>query len=260
MSWIVWSHVILGATYFPEDSVPLEARWSLNNSKLRSYRFWRNVWGILANLLGWHYVNSDSRITMIYVIKRWNEQRQNAIDIDNTVIIMWWQQLFPPVIKDGSGKCVFFWLSMVFPISKPPFLEDFPAMIDSTPQRSSSSGSAPAARPCGRKVRWSFSWRERNRRTKRCWHWGIWTSSIRSSTGALRGTTWVCLKMLCTPLYPMVLLIIIPMKNGYFIGNINPTFSDKPTWWIMLLNYEGWLITQIISRVLALNYRVGNNS
>ena len=31
-----------------------------------------------------------------------------------------------------------------------------------------------------------------------------------------------------TPLYPMVLLIIIPMKNGYFIGKINPTFSDKP--------------------------------
>ena len=34
--------------------------------------------------------------------------------------------------------------------------------------------------------------------------------------------------MLCTPLYPMVLLIIIPMKNCYFIGGINPTFSDKP--------------------------------
>ena len=30
-------------------------------------------------------------------------------------------------------------------------------------------------------------------------------------------------------LNPMVLLIIIPMKNGYFIGNINPTFSEKPT-------------------------------
>ena len=29
-------------------------------------------------------------------------------------------------------------------------------------------------------------------------------------------------------LNPMVLLIIIPMKNGYFIGKINPTFSDKP--------------------------------
>ena len=27
----------------------------------------------------------------------------------------------------------------------------------------------------------------------------------------------------------MVLLIIIPMKNGYFTGKINPTFSDKPT-------------------------------
>ena len=37
---------------------------------------------------------------------------------------------------------------------------------------------------------------------------------------------WVCLKMLVsTPVYPMVLLIIIPMKNCYFIGNINPTFS-----------------------------------
>ena len=41
---------------------------------------------------------------------------------------------------------------------------------------------------------------------------------------------WVCLKMSCTPLYPMVLLIIIPFLNGYFIGNINPTFSDKPKW------------------------------
>ena len=30
------------------------------------------------------------------------------------------------------------------------------------------------------------------------------------------------------PLNPMVLLIIIPFLNGYFIGNINPIFSDKP--------------------------------
>ena len=29
------------------------------------------------------------------------------------------------------------------------------------------------------------------------------------------------------PLNLMVLLIMIPMKNGYFIGNINPTFSDQ---------------------------------
>ena len=30
--------------------------------------------------------------------------------------------------------------------------------------------------------------------------------------------------------YTQWLMIIIPMKNGYLIGNINPTFSDKPTW------------------------------
>ena len=30
------------------------------------------------------------------------------------------------------------------------------------------------------------------------------------------------------PIFPMVLLIIIPFLNGYFIGNINPTFSDTP--------------------------------
>ena len=35
---------------------------------------------------------------------------------------------------------------------------------------------------------------------------------------------WVCLKMLCTPKNPMVLLIIIPTKNCYFIGGINPIF------------------------------------
>ena len=42
-------------------------------------------------------------------------------------------------------------------------------------------------------------------------------------------TIWLCLKMLCTPLYPMVLLIIIPYypyeKWLAIIGNINPTFS-----------------------------------
>ena len=38
------------------------------------------------------------------------------------------------------------------------------------------------------------------------------------------GCVWKC----CVALNPMVLLIIIPFLNGYFIGNINPTFSDKP--------------------------------
>ena len=32
---------------------------------------------------------------------------------------------------------------------------------------------------------------------------------------------WVLLKMLAKPLNPMVLLIIIPFLNGYFIGNIS---------------------------------------
>ena len=40
---------------------------------------------------------------------------------------------------------------------------------------------------------------------------------------------WVCLKMSCTPKNPMVLLIIIPTQNGYFIGGYTP-FSDIPKW------------------------------
>jgi uncharacterized RDD family membrane protein YckC len=35
------------------------------------------------------------------------------------------------------------------------------------------------------------------------------------------------------PIFPMVLLIIIPFLNGYFFGNINPTFSDKAIWLIV---------------------------
>ena len=42
----------------------------------------------------------------------------------------------------------------------------------------------------------------------------------------LSASTWVSLKIVY-PIYPMVLLIIIPIFNGYFIGNINPTCSDK---------------------------------
>ena len=36
------------------------------------------------------------------------------------------------------------------------------------------------------------------------------------------GCVWKC----CVPLKPMVLLIIIPMKNGYFIGNIPNIFRQ----------------------------------
>ena len=39
---------------------------------------------------------------------------------------------------------------------------------------------------------------------------------------------WVCLKIVYP--YTQWLMIIIPIINGYFIGNINPTCSDKPIW------------------------------
>ena len=41
-------------------------------------------------------------------------------------------------------------------------------------------------------------------------------------TQAPYGFVWKC----CVPLNPMVLLIIIPMKNGYFIGNIPNIFRQ----------------------------------
>ena len=40
---------------------------------------------------------------------------------------------------------------------------------------------------------------------------------------------WVCLKMLCTPLYPMVFMIIIPIK--WLFHWEYTLFSDKPTSW-----------------------------
>ena len=56
-------------------------------------------------------------------------------------------------------------------------------------------------------------------------------SSIEIKIGWKQGdrNKWVCLKIWkwLVPLNPMVLLIIIPMKNGYFIGNI-PYFQTNP--------------------------------
>ena len=37
--------------------------------------------------------------------------------------------------------------------------------------------------------------------------------------------------MLAKPLNPMVLLIIIPFLNGYFIGKINPIFRQANIWY-----------------------------
>ena len=56
------------------------------------------------------------------------------------------------------------------------------------------------------------------------WHFGV---NMGEPSRRKEIMIWVCLKMLCTPLYPMVLLIIIPMKNGYFIGNIQ-YFQTNP--------------------------------
>ena len=50
--------------------------------------------------------------------------------------------------------------------------------------------------------------------------------------GAGNRNTW--LKHSVYPMVPNVLLIIIPIKNGYFIGKIN-LFSDKPIWWYMMI-------------------------
>ena len=44
------------------------------------------------------------------------------------------------------------------------------------------------------------------------------------------GCVWKC-RVPLNPMDPMVFMIIIPIFNGYFIGNINPTFSDTPKCW-----------------------------
>ena len=79
---------------------------------------------------------------------------------------------------------------------------------------------------------------QQNRKTK-VTEWLSWTlqSSLIITIGGgekiptndhisqIQFSTWVCLKMLCT-LNPMVLLIIIPFLNGYFIGNIPTIFRQ----------------------------------
>ena len=63
-----------------------------------------------------------------------------------------------------------------------------------------------------------------------------------TSDGSFKDLIWVCLKIGKYPIVPngfaenVVYPIVpngfadqtIPFLNGYFIGNINPTFSDKP--------------------------------
>ena len=54
----------------------------------------------------------------------------------------------------------------------------------------------------------------------------MWLGSVHEGNDV---DIWVCLKMLCTPLYPMVLLIIIPIK--WLFHWEYTLFSDKPICW-----------------------------
>ena len=53
---------------------------------------------------------------------------------------------------------------------------------------------------------------------------------------SLSSHIWVCLKMLCTPFHPMVLLIIIPMKHGYNSLGIYPTFSGPNPYCLFIIS------------------------
>ena len=61
-------------------------------------------------------------------------------------------------------------------------------------------------------------------RGKDCW----WTMLPMQSRTGLGKSMWVCLKIV----YPYTHWFCwsLSLLNGYFIGNINPTFSDKPMW------------------------------
>ena len=58
---------------------------------------------------------------------------------------------------------------------------------------------------------------------------GVKVNGFRMTSHMKWKITHGCVWKWLVPLKPMVLLIIIPFLNGYFIGNINSTFSDKPT-------------------------------
>ena len=63
---------------------------------------------------------------------------------------------------------------------------------------------------------------------------------------------WVCLKMLCTPLYPMVLLIIIPIKWLFHWGYT--PFSDIPIWIYLLIRHHRLMSETVVTHWQLLNY------
>ena len=55
------------------------------------------------------------------------------------------------------------------------------------------------------------------------------------------GCVWKC----CVPLNPMVLLIIIPFLNGYFIGNIPNIFRQTQMYWRHISKIDGLMWTNM---------------
>ena len=97
-------------------------------------------------------------------------------------------------------------------LSDPSFKEIDPGTRRSPSLMNGRCPDATSRENCGVFRMWQIRWR---------WFWHIFVIFI-----------WVCLKMLCTPTNPMVLLIIIPFLNGYFIGGIPYTpFSDIFIFW-----------------------------
>ena len=60
-----------------------------------------------------------------------------------------------------------------------------------------------------------------------CW-WNFHQQPVTSTGATQQFSKLLWNRYPYTSLNPMVLLIIIPMKNGYFIGKIYTPFSDKP--------------------------------
>ena len=80
--------------------------------------------------------------------------------------------------------------------------------------------------PQFRSFRPGFVWKSASLKILQCPTVSGWSDFFPLKVACLvspYGFVWKC----CVPLHPMVLLIIIPMKNGYFIGGV-PHFQTYP--------------------------------
>ena len=82
-------------------------------------------------------------------------------------------------------------------------------------------------------------WAPWGRRRRRCRRGAVQCSCLgwKSSQVKLQRWGYGCVWKWLVPRNPMVLLIIIPMKNGYFIGNI-PYFQTNPYGLMIWVNYK----------------------